>query len=112
MENQIILYGSAECHKTRHYQDFFKSKGLDFLFYDVLKNEAKANELKALYKSGKLNFPTIMVGAKKLRNPNDLELDKWLIKNGFTSGTNYSKNLRFSCGIDTSRHDVGDAIEY
>ena len=36
--------------------------------------------MRGLYKSGKLNFPTITIGKKKLRNPNDEELDKWLNK--------------------------------
>jgi glutaredoxin len=112
MEDQIILYGSSNCHKTKHYQEILKSKNLIFLFNDVIKNEEKAKELKSLYKSGKLNFPTLKVGGKKLRNPTDLELDISLIKKGFIKGTNFSKDLKFSCGIDSSRHDCGDAIEY
>lgn len=112
MENNIIRYGSVDCHKTQHYQGFLESKNISFEFYDVTKDKAKAKELKSLYKSGKLNFPTLLVSGKKLRNPSDIELDKWLIKKGFTTGTNYAQNLKFTCGIDSSRHDCGDAIEY
>jgi glutaredoxin len=112
MEDQIILYGSSNCHKTKHYQEIFKSKNLIFSFNNVIENEEKAKELKSLYKSGKLNFPTIIIGGKKLRNPSEMELDKWLIKKDFIKGTNYSMDLTFTCGIDSSRHDCGDAIEY
>ena len=36
-----------------------------------------AEELRSLYETGKLNFPTILVNEKKLRNPTDKELIKW-----------------------------------
>jgi len=31
-----------------------------------------------LYTNGKLNFPTIVINSKKLRNPSDAELLKWI----------------------------------
>ncbi len=78
--SNIKLYGTCRCHKTRYYQDFLDNKGLVYDFLDVEKNETHAEELRCLYENRKLNFPTIIVGDKKLRNPNDAELEKWLNK--------------------------------
>lgn len=77
---KIKLYGAARCHKTQYYQQFFKERNLDFEFLDVEKNQSKAEELRSLYSNGKLNFPTIMLDTKKLRNPSDEELSKWIHK--------------------------------
>lgn len=112
MDKEVILYGSANCHKTIHYQEFLSDKNVEFDFYDVVKDPEKAKELRSLYKSGKLNFPTIMLKGKKLRNPKDEELEKWLIKKDLIKRPSYANNLNFSCGIDSERHDCGDAIEY
>ncbi len=76
----IKLYGADRCHKTQHYIRFFKDRGLDFVFLDVEKDEDNANALRRLYTNGKLNFPTITVNHKKLRNPSNEELLKWIDK--------------------------------
>ncbi|MBL4707883.1 MAG: hypothetical protein JKY48_05515 [Flavobacteriales bacterium] len=116
MKNEIILYGTSSCHKTKYYQDYLKNKALSYTFHDVVLDKKQAEELKALYQSGKLNFPTLMLGKKRLRNPNDQELSKQLIKKGFLTKADvvikYASNFVFTCGIDASRHDCGDAIEY
>ena len=78
----IRLYGAARCHKSQFYQDFLKQKQLDFVFLDVEEDEAAASQLRGLYSNGKLNFPTLMVRGKKLRNPRVDELEKWLAKKG------------------------------
>ena len=70
----ITLYGADRCHKTQHYIRFFKGRNIDFVFLDVEKNETHANTLRSLYTNGKLNFPTITIDQKKLRNPSDSEL--------------------------------------
>ncbi len=80
MASEIKLYGTERCHKTKHYQDFLNQKHLDFEFLDVEANENYAEELRALYANRKLNFPTITIGSKKLRNPSEIELIKWLNK--------------------------------
>jgi arsenate reductase-like glutaredoxin family protein len=80
MALDIKLYGTARCHKTKYYKTFFNKKNLDFSFLDVKENEAYADELKDLYENRKLNFPTITVNKKKLRNPSDKDLNKWLEK--------------------------------
>ncbi|MFK7981198.1 MAG: glutaredoxin family protein [Saprospiraceae bacterium] len=77
-KDNIRVYGAARCHKTQYYLQFLKERNLSFVFLDVEQNEAYAAELRSLYESGKLNFPTIMIKDKKLRNPRDKELEKWL----------------------------------
>ena len=80
MMREIKLYGTERCHKTKHYQVFLEDNKLEYTFLDVEENEFFAQELRGLYKNGKLNFPTITIGTKKLRNPSDKELIKWLVK--------------------------------
>jgi arsenate reductase-like glutaredoxin family protein len=77
---EIKLYGTERCHKTKYYQAFLKGKNLDYTFLDVEENEIFAQELRGLYQNRKLNFPTLIIGSKKLRNPSDKELMKWLKK--------------------------------
>ncbi|NYJ28081.1 N-acetyltransferase [Allomuricauda sp. ARW1Y1] len=77
---EIKLYGADGCHKTRYYQLVLESTRLPFAFLDVEADEGHASELRSLYTNGKLNFPTITIGRKKLRNPYKDELFKWLHK--------------------------------
>ena len=79
-KKDIQLYGAARCHKTQHYLNFFQEKNILFTFFDVEEDEAYAEALRNLYENRRLNFPTIMIKNKKLRNPNDNELLKWLSK--------------------------------
>lgn len=78
MAIHIKLYGTERCHKTQYYKSFFHQNGLKYSFLDVEKSNEYAEELRGLYENRKLNFPTITIGAKKLRNPTDKELAKWL----------------------------------
>ena len=80
MATEIKLYGTERCHKTQYYKTFLNQKGLNFSFLDVEKNNEYAEELRQLYENRRLNFPTITIGSKKLRNPTDKELTKWLDK--------------------------------
>ncbi|WP_296377967.1 glutaredoxin domain-containing protein [Winogradskyella sp.] len=80
METKIKIYGTERCHKTQYYKSFFESRKLNFSFYDVEENETHAEELRNLYTNRKLNFPTITIGEKKLRNPSEKDLNKWLSK--------------------------------
>jgi len=77
---EIKLYGANGCHKSQYYALLLQEKGLDFKFLDVETNQDHANELRELYTNGKLNYPTITIGAKKLRNPTKEELSKWIDK--------------------------------
>ncbi|WP_298520074.1 glutaredoxin family protein [uncultured Kordia sp.] len=77
---EVKLYGAARCHKTNYYKELLTAKAISFQFLDVEENEAHAEALRNLYENKKLNFPTITIGTKKLRNPREAELDKWLQK--------------------------------
>lgn len=74
----IKLFGRKECHKTKIYQSYLMEKRFHFVFLDVHENDVAADELRSLYTNGKLNFPTILVGTKRLRNPKFKDLDRWL----------------------------------
>ncbi|KAB1157281.1 glutaredoxin family protein [Tenacibaculum aiptasiae] len=76
----VKLYGAQRCHKTQYYQNYLKTRNISYAFFDVEKNELYAEELRNLYENRRLNFPTITIGKKRLRNPTDKELNKWLQK--------------------------------
>lgn len=76
----IKVYGAERCHKTNHYKEFLDATKLPYQFLDVENNIDHADELRGFFENGKLNFPTITIGDKKLRNPSDNELNKWLDK--------------------------------
>ena len=76
--NTIKLFGAERCHKTQYYKAFFETRDLDYKFLDVEVNEDFAEELRNLYENRKLNFPTITIGKKKLRNPSDKDLQNGL----------------------------------
>lgn len=77
---EITLYGANRCHKTQHYMRFFEAHGFLYTFLDVEQNEDYAEQLRNLYTHRKLNFPTITINSKKLRNPSDADLLKWIQK--------------------------------
>lgn len=77
---KIKLYGADGCHKTHYYQLVLDKTGLPWEFLDVEANEDHAEELRGLYENRKLNFPTITIGKKKLRNPYKEDIEKWLNK--------------------------------
>ncbi len=79
-KNDILLYGADRCHKTVFYLELLESKNLEYTFLDVEKNLNAAQELRAMYSSGKLNFPTLVIHGKKLRNPSVKDINKWLDK--------------------------------
>ncbi len=76
----IKLYGANRCDKTQFYIHFLNETELPYEFLDVEINKDHAEELRGLYTHRKLNFPTLTIGSKKLRNPPTKELKKWLIK--------------------------------
>tara|TARA_B110000503_G_scaffold143502_1_gene245364 strand:- start:4007 stop:4366 length:360 start_codon:yes stop_codon:yes gene_type:complete len=116
--NNVLLYGAEQCHKTQFYLDFLKEKKVAFSFFDVTKNFEKEQELRALFASGKANFPTFLIGHKRLRNPKIGLLEKWLNR---AEAANYetpntpkydSAAFQFTCGIVKKNGDVSDLIEY
>jgi arsenate reductase-like glutaredoxin family protein len=77
---KVKLYGAARCHKTNYYKDLLDEIKQSYQFLDVEENEIFAEELRSLYVNKALNFPTITIGKKRLRNPDKEELLKWLNK--------------------------------
>tara|TARA_B100000809_G_C15137276_1_gene531230 strand:- start:1992 stop:2246 length:255 start_codon:yes stop_codon:yes gene_type:complete len=80
MKSEVVLYGSNACHKTKYYMDYLSKIKIEYVFYDVIKDIDSAADLRRLYETDKLNFPTILIGDKKLRNPSDNDLNRWLAK--------------------------------
>ncbi len=80
MKHVIKLYGAERCHKSQYYKNYFEDLNLNYEFLDVELKEENADELRSLYENRKLNFPTITIGEKKLRNPSDTDLKKWIEK--------------------------------
>ena len=78
MKTFIKLYGAERYQKTPYYKIFLETRIIHYAFLDVEQNEINAEELRNLYENRKLNFPTISIGDKKLRNPSDKELQKWI----------------------------------
>tara|TARA_B100000809_G_C15140596_1_gene533047 strand:+ start:8374 stop:8904 length:531 start_codon:yes stop_codon:yes gene_type:complete len=76
----VKVYGTESCHKSNYYKNFLTDSGVSYEFLEVELNKENAEELRRLYENRKLNFPTITIGEKKLRNPNIEELDAWLNK--------------------------------
>ena len=77
---KIKLYGTERCHKTKYYKKYLEDLNLEYQFLDVELNQANAEALRSLYENRKLNFPTLTIGEKKLRNPSDKDLKKWIEK--------------------------------
>ncbi|GAA4939556.1 hypothetical protein GCM10023314_10330 [Algibacter agarivorans] len=78
MKVEIKLYGTEKCHKTQYYKKYLTDLNLKYAFLDVEANNDSAYALRSLYENRKLNFPTITIGKKKLRNPSDKDLKKWI----------------------------------
>lgn len=77
---KIKLYGANGCHKTNYYKSVLDEIALPYTFLDVEAKEDHAEELRGLYENRKLNFPTITIGKKKLRNPDKEKIIKWMNK--------------------------------
>ena len=78
MNSKVKIYGAKRCHKSRFYQTYFEDRKIDVDFLDVEQNEHYAEELRNIYPSKLLNFPTILIGEKRLRNPSIKDLNKWI----------------------------------
>ena len=76
--SSIKLYGAERCHKTQYYKTFFETRNLNYAFLDVEENDKNSEELRNLYENRKLNFPTIIINSKKLRNPTLKAIQKWI----------------------------------
>ena len=109
---KIKLYGVDGCHKTHYYQSVLDKTGLPWEFLNVEANEDHAEELRGLYKNRKLNFPTITIGEKKLRNPYREDIEKWLNKliPSRLDIMHDKKNMRFTLDINGELAKVNYSI--
>jgi len=96
MTSDIILFGKARCHKTRHYRAALEERGLDYALAEVDRDPQAADRLSALA-GGADKFPTFEINGRKLRNPSLPDLDKALARAGlFDPGLVYeTKSQRF-----------------
>lgn len=78
MACKIKLYSTERYHKTKYYKNYLEVLNLDYEFLDLELNEVNAEVLRSLYENRKLNLPTIIIGEKKLRNPSNKGLKKWI----------------------------------
>lgn len=78
LDQPIRLYGTRRCHKSRFYEDALQARNLPYVLRDVEQDEAAAEELRHLYPNGALNFPTLLIQGKRVRNPSLRELDRVL----------------------------------
>ena len=76
----IILFGDANCHKSRFYEAALKERGLAYVFEDVAQNQNSETKLRALFEDGEVKFPTFVIKGRTIRNPSLKELDKVLAR--------------------------------
>lgn len=110
---EIKLYGANGCHKTQFYRLLLEERHLPNTFLDVEANKGHARELRKLYETGKLNFPTITIGKKKLRNPTKDELNGWINKliPSLLELKHDSQNNQFTMGINGEKAFVAYYLE-
>ena len=110
---KIKLYGEKGCMKTHYYQLLLNKIGLPYKFLDVIENEDYAAELRSLYTTNKLNFPTITIGSKKLRNPYKDELLKWMHKliPTMLEIQHDKKNKKYTLNINSEEAQVENVIK-
>ena len=61
---KVILYSAPSCAYCGIAKDFFEDNGVEFVVYDVSKDEAKRDEMIA--KSAQLSLPVIVIGDEVL----------------------------------------------
>lgn len=78
----VQVYGTAACEKTGAYLAFLRERGVAHTFLDVSANAQAAEHLGTLFPDGKAHFPTIVLGGRRLRNPDFRQLEKELYRSG------------------------------
>ena len=81
----VTLYGSNECHKTLAYKRHLEGLGVGHEFLDVRLDAEAAEHLRSCYADRRLNYPTIVIGERRMRNPPLLKLEKELRRSGILS---------------------------
>ena len=80
--SNVRLYGAKRCVKSRLYEAALIERGVPYTFFDVEINDEAANELRLLYADRDLQYPTFLIGGKRVRNPSLRELDRTLTHEG------------------------------
>ena len=78
----VRVYGTKRCHKSRFYEDALAEREVDYCLRDVEADPDAAEELKLLFPNGALNFPTLLIQGKRVRNPSERDLDRALAHAG------------------------------
>jgi mycoredoxin len=78
--DKVQVYGADWCADTRHALDHLDSLGVAYNYINV-EHDAKASDWVKQQNDGKERKPTIKVGERVLRTPDDQELDNALRDN-------------------------------
>jgi mycoredoxin len=62
------LYGTDWCPKTTGFKNYFQLMGIRYDYYNVEKDPQAEQAVKDM-NGGKIKFPMVVVGEKKLKNP-------------------------------------------
>jgi mycoredoxin len=68
MNDKPILYGADWCLKTSTLRNYMQSRWVDFVYFNVEKDEAAAQRVRDQY-DGKLKFPVVDITGSWLKNP-------------------------------------------
>ena len=76
MLKQIVIYSTPTCPYCKAAKEFFKSKDLEFIDYNVADDKAKAQEM--IDKSGQMGVPVIFIDDKMFIGFDQAAIDKEL----------------------------------
>ncbi|MDO1446800.1 glutaredoxin family protein [Rhodocytophaga aerolata] len=78
------LYGTDWCPKTTGFKNYFQLIGIRYDYYNVEKDPEAEQAVKDM-NGGKIKFPMVVVGEKKLKNPSIQDLNIALNSYGLLS---------------------------
>ncbi len=76
MAKEIVIYSTPTCVYCKMAKEFFKSKGQEFVEYNVAEDSARLDEM--VKKSGQMGVPVIDIGGAILVGFNKNEVEKAL----------------------------------
>jgi mycoredoxin len=68
------LYGTDWCPKTTGFKNYFQLMAIPYDYYNVEKDTQAEQAVKDM-NGGKIKFPMVVVGEKKLKNPSIQDLN-------------------------------------
>jgi mycoredoxin len=69
-----VLYGTDWCPKTTGFKNYFQLMGISYDYHNVEKDPDAEQAVKDM-NGGKIKFPMVVVGEKKLKNPSIQDLN-------------------------------------